>query len=1132
MSRETTIFLASSAELKAEREALSARIGELTERWHAEGVFLRLARWERFDSAVAATRKRDQCNQEIEKADIFLMLVHTHVGTYALEEFETAVRCFQSTGRPRIYTYFKHPPHPNDRNTPPEYDTVRALLKRLQTLEHFPDAYREVPDLLLSFGDNLEALRQEGYIAAGLIGDASSPTLHGSGGMAIGSGALAGGERSVVVQGGIHGNVFTGAGDQVSGDKIVTIHQMADSHAQNEAARHRQQIDSYLRRLADTVDKLPASAQSSNVDMSRTQALRLSDVYVALNTTATRRKSQTLAQALLPPRQASQAARRRGAESADEAEDRRTAKEANVPVSALEALAHHHQLTLLGSAGSGKSSFGAHVLASLARAGLARSDGKSELGEAWPHGPLLPLRVVLRAFAEQHAQTVGDLTARHLWQHIAETEMAGTTFTDADQAREQLQTAAHERGAWVLFDGLDECGPAERQQRVLQAVQRFVDDFGTGLRTLTTARPYAFPQGASPHDGCYEIAELDDEQVERFVHGWYVAAQQHGWPMRDNASPESLTAELVAARSREDLRKLTANPLLLTLTTTLHLRDRLPDDRADLYEQSVQLLLERWNVAIGADKALIDELKLPDLRRIGDLRPVLEQVAFEVHERNQGEAATADVAESHLLHAFKEGLTGSFDKACQVVEYIERRAGLLMGQGLRQDTRRTAERQFRFPHRTFQEYLAACHLARMEPDEMAAECERLARANPGHWQLVLPLSARKARPLDGANAADHMVGSQDVEHAAATAPINAEQWRMALLAGMMLAEMRPVDLRAPGRQRIRDRIRTWLLRSLPVHPGDGGMQASERALAGDLLNQLGGDPRFDPAFLYLPRDELRGFVHIEADAEFSIGTRKADRKKVEAAIGWTPAADEINSSRTPTDAFYIARYPITVAQFRAYLDDARRQPGDVNVLRDPANRPVRYVSWDEARAYCEWLQQKLQSIPEAEAGALTPLIRQGWQVALPTELQWEKAARGARRNRVFSWGDEPDAERANCGESLVNDTSAVGCFPAAEKGLHDLLGNVWEWTASLFDAADNDEDATYPQCVQDPRFDAWAQKTENVRVVRGGSWNDHRDNARCAFRGRLHPGDRNYYLGFRVVLRSSPVSRPPVRRKR
>ena len=134
-------------------------------------------------------------------------------------------------------------------------------------------------------------------------------------------------------------------------------------------------------------------------------------------------------------------------------------------------------------------------------------------------------------------------------------------------------------------------------------------------------------------------------------------------------------------------------------------------------------------------------------------------------------------------------------------------------------------------------------------------------------------------------------------------------------------------------------------------------------------------------------------------------------------------------------------------------------------------------------------------------------------MSLPSELEWERAARGALPDAVFSWGDEPDPERANYDDSRIGDTSPVGCFAPNGFGLHDMIGNLWEWTRSPYD-----ED------VRKAVREESRASEEGRRVVRGGSWFGSRGSARCACSFRAPPYDRSGALGFRVVLRSSPVS--------
>ena len=387
---------------------------------------------------------------------------------------------------------------------------------------------------------------------------------------------------------------------------------------------------------------------------------------------------------------------------------------------------------------------------------------------------------------------------------------------------------------------MDECGNSANRERVLGAVHELMRTAGDQCRFVLTARPYAWPGGPDPARGVYALADLNDERIEQFIRAWYAALVKRKW--RSPGEAERKLDDLLDARHRPDLLPLAQNPLLLTLMSTLHTnRGRLPDDRADLYNESVDLLMLRWNRQIGADKALLDELAIPGLK-LSDLREVLEEMAFKVHEENVGREGTADVGEHRLARAFRPLLKDSMDKSGVVVEYIEKRAGLLIGQG-----EKDGERQFTFPHRTFQEFLAACHLAAR--DDFPAECARLARADPGHWQIVLPLAARLAKADRGASAADELVRSTSIAEFRTRDEPNAVDWTCALLAGMQLQEIGLGAINKSERTRaITTRVAGWLAGSLAVHPDEGGASAVQRAQAGDVLAAL-GDPRFDPRAL-------------------------------------------------------------------------------------------------------------------------------------------------------------------------------------------------------------------------------------------------------------------------------------------
>ncbi len=293
----------------------------------------------------------------------------------------------------------------------------------------------------------------------------------------------------------------------------------------------------------------------------------------------------------------------------------------------------------------------------------------------------------------------------------------------------------------------------------------------------------------------------------------------------------------------------------------------------------------------------------------------------------------------------------------------------------------------------------------------------------------------------------------------------------------------------------------WLVQVLRQN----ALPAVDRVRGGDLLARL-GDPRFDRAAWYLPAEPLLGFVEIPA-GPFRMGSDPKKDKEV--------GSDEQPQHEVTLPTFYIARYPTTVAQFRAFVEDSRYRPRDPNCLRGMVNHPVVWVTWYDALAYCDWLTTRLRDwsgTPEPLRG----LLRSGrWRVTLPSEAEWEKAARGAD-GRFYPWGDRFDPDCANTAESGIGRVSAVGCFGRGESpyGVLDMSGNVWEWTRSLWD------DYPYPTggSAQKQREDL---KSGDPRVLRGGAFYFNRRNARCACRNWGNPDFWSGDIGFRVVV--SPI---------
>jgi formylglycine-generating enzyme required for sulfatase activity len=216
--------------------------------------------------------------------------------------------------------------------------------------------------------------------------------------------------------------------------------------------------------------------------------------------------------------------------------------------------------------------------------------------------------------------------------------------------------------------------------------------------------------------------------------------------------------------------------------------------------------------------------------------------------------------------------------------------------------------------------------------------------------------------------------------------------------------------------------------------------------------------------------------------------------------------------------YYIARYPVTVAQFRAFVEFSGYRPADAQSPEGLSAHPVVYVIWYNALAYCDWLTIRLRTweyMPEP----LAALLRcEDWRVTLPSAAEWEKAARG-KDGRVYPWGDAPDPDRANYGSIGIGMAKAVGCFSggASPYGIEELSGNVWEWTRSLWG------EYPYPseRIARSNREDLQAPAEES-RVMRGGTFWGARRDVPCTERYRADARHVGNHVGFRVALAGPP----------
>jgi formylglycine-generating enzyme required for sulfatase activity len=223
---------------------------------------------------------------------------------------------------------------------------------------------------------------------------------------------------------------------------------------------------------------------------------------------------------------------------------------------------------------------------------------------------------------------------------------------------------------------------------------------------------------------------------------------------------------------------------------------------------------------------------------------------------------------------------------------------------------------------------------------------------------------------------------------------------------------------------------------------------------------------------------------------------------------------EAGRHRVVLDAFYIDRFEVTNARFERFVrstghettaqraghgsvwsKDGKRQFVKINGAqwREPngpgssnaQDHPVVQVSWYDADAYCRWAGKRL-----------------------PTEAEWEKAARGTSYHR-YPWGESWDPSKAN-GQMAVRTTMPVGSYPGgvSQYGIHDMAGNVVEWVADWFDP-------TYYQ--RSPERNPRGPDVGSYRVTRGGSWINGPTWLKTSYRGRTNSDGRSDVLGFRCA---------------
>ena len=679
-------------------------------------------------------------------------------------------------------------------------------------------------------------------------------------------------------------------------------------------------------------------------------------------------------------------------------------------------------------------------------------------------------------------------------QHLqAEPELAATLLTAAElgDLGPALDRLLAEKRAALLLDGLNELPTSQRDKKYPQ-VRRLIeqhpallavvscreldytDDLGFHRITITPLDPLRIREFVKRYLGeetgetlFWKLAgerarnwlrrfleefsgKLDDPERTFWLADHLPQNVYWGYNPEDREEKDNSTWQRWIAHREQpsSLMVLARNPYMLLMLTSVYAeRGELPENRGELFRLFVETLLERERVP--------DEEQAP-------LTEGLARVAYEMQLRRASEESEDEKSEALTVLPRAEAAAMLGERLL----YLAGSASLL-----------SVGEQVRFSHQLLQEYFAA----RFMDLEIAAD--RLAAASlwpPDRWwernnweEAAVLLAGYHG---DDCSAVVEWLADAQPEVAA----------RCATRSGA-----------APLPEAVAARLRAKWIPRLTDLERDPDPKA--RAAVGRAMGMIGGDNRRGVGVLRDSRGiDLPDIDWVEIPAgEFQYG---GDEKY------------EGKPQRLTLPAFRIARYPITNAQFRTFLDDPAgfadprwfeglAAEEEERAMEAPgfgfANHPRGGVKWYQAIAFCRWLSWRLGGGYDLKKIA-------DWAVRLPTEFEWEKAARGTD-GRLYPYEGDYDPAKGNTRDTGIG-PSAVGIFPngASPYGAMDMSGNVWELCLSNYDK---------------PAMDARKEtlRTDKRRVLRGGSWADNLVVARVACRYFYHPALRVILCGFRVV---------------